>query len=431
MDDKRFDDIIRKKAERFKDTEYDAHALMDLRKRLSSLPGKTSGWNVNRTAYLLGSMVLFTLINFSIAWYFGERRNAALNDEIDDLRSAGNQLIVLQDRLNQEGSLRTDTVYIYRDFLNDGIHGKTGLSFQPFDIWHSRAYAAGTALNPRGEQSEFYTLNAPVNPVKDYRTSRNQWLLGPEIPQFLPEVSTYQEPEHHKPAEKKEIPNRMRWALEKHNHRGVDLQFGLEGDYQKSNYDVGTGKGNAGIGFLTEVIFSPALRLETGFRFGTRAYNNSQNEVRQFPLSFFEDYPGYDEQLGEISSLESEAKMVEVPLNLKIYAPLDHNKKWYISAGLTPQWARNQEFDYKYSVQTPYPPDESEFFSYVGSNQEIDMSYYATTVNLGLGTEMYLEERLRWQFGIFYQKGLGDAGFENRQLKSSFGIKSSLWFNKP
>jgi len=35
-----------------------------------------------------------------------------------------------------------------------------------------------------------------------------------------------------------------------------------------------------------------------------------------------------------------------------------------------------------------------------------------------------------WQIGVFYQKGLNKAGVENRKLHG-FGVKSSIWFNKP
>lgn len=465
MDDKRFDDIVKKKAEAFNDTGYDPHALSDLRKRLSNLASLKSGWNANRTAFVVGSMVLFTLINFGVAWYFSEGRHTALNDEINQLRSERQQLIAFQDQWNHSRNLKTDTIYIYRDVLSGGSAGKKGLSLQRLNEVDSETHKVRHTSSFSENQEEFYMLlqgdqelseelktflsqnnlllkgdqgemmlvvhNATVKPVRDYHTDRNQWLSGPGMPQFLPEVSTYQEPEHYRAAEKKEIPSRILWALEKHNHRGVDFQFGLEGKYQKSNYDVGIGKGSGGIGFMTEVIFSPALRLETGLHFGTRVYQISEDEIRQLPPSFFGDYPGYDEQLGELSSLESEAKLVQIPLNLKVFAPLDHNKRWYLSAGLTPQWATNQEFDYKYSVQTSDPPDESEFFSYVGSNQEVDLSYYTTTLNLGLGTEVYLNQRLRWQLGLFYQKGISTAGYENRKLTNSFGIKSSVWFNPP
>lgn len=463
MDDKSFDKIVKEKAEVFQDSGHDAQALTDLRKRLSNLPGaKKNSWSGGRIAYMVGSMVLFTLVNFAIVWYFSEGRHASLTDEIDQLKSERSQFISLQEELVELRELKVDTIYVYRNLVTTRNTGSAGLQFNQANSEVQENYSS----LPSGQADGYFQLvpddqklseeledflrrnnllikkdggkmtlvvqNQPVFPMGDFRLSNNYNPIAPGMPDNLPKVGTFEELDTQKKPEKKKIPNKMLWALEKHNHSGVDFQFGVEGKFHKGNYDVGVGDNNGGMGLITEVIFSPVLRLETGIHFGARSYKIGDTEIDQLPAEFFDDYPGYNDQLGTLSSLESDADLIKIPLNLKVFSILDHNKKWYASAGLTPQWAMKQELEYKYALSTPSPPiDGAEYVSFVGSKQEISSAYYTTTFNLGVGTEVYLNEKLRWQLGVFYQKGLSKVGVENRKLKSSFGVKSSLWFNRP
>lgn len=464
MDDKRFDDLLRKKAEGFTDTGHDAQALTDLRKRLSGISNQRNGWVQGKTAYAVGAMVLFSLINFGIVWYFSEGRYVAMNSEINQLKDQRNRLITMQDELVELRSSKTDTVYIYRNLINGQQATTSGFSqinreshgeklsqsaqFTPDQVRYSRPVPENQLLsdelksflsknnlllNTSDGELVLVVNNSPVKPLYSSYTETNGFVRKPVAPRYLLEVATYDESQlDQKRVEKKKLPKKMLWALEKHQHHGIDWQFGVEGIYHKSNFDVGKGDRNGGIGFMTEAIFSPKWRLEAGFNIGARSYRIKEPEVQSLPVNFFDDYPGYDSELGELTSLESDANLFKIPINLKYFSILDHNKKWYLSAGLTPQWATTQELDYEYVLNVSTPPvGDTEYVSFVGSKQEVHSAFYTTTVNLGIGTEVYLNENLRWQLGLFFQKGLSDVGVENRKLTSSYGIKTSLWFNKP
>jgi hypothetical protein len=465
MDDKRLDDIIKQKVEGFVDNGHDAHALTDLRNRLSVLSKNKSRWNWGKTGYIVSSILFFTLINAGISWYFSEGRHMELNKEIDQLKIERSHFLNIQDDLMVPKLNNVDTVYIYRNLITPGNAGSSSTltpatASVPYSIgsYHQNDLGISNGTNQHyqlfnGEslseelkaflrnnnmvladengQMVLIAQSPPVNAISksEYSLYGDNRYPATAIPQYLSGVATYQQPEPYRKPEIKRMPTKMLWALEKHNHSGIDFQFGVEGIYHQSNFDVGDGERNGGFGLMAELLFSPEWRLETGVHFGARAYKIGEQEINDLPPSFFEDYPGYDDQLGALTTLESDAILIKVPLNLKRFAPLDHNKRWYVSAGLTPQWSRVQEFEYKYSLQVPNPPQGGEFVSFVGSKQEAGASYYTTTLNLGLGTEVYLNEQIRWQLGIFYQKGLGDAGHENRQLTSSYGLKSSFWFN--
>ncbi len=418
MDDKDFDKIIREKVDAFQDSGHDAHALTDLRDRLSHLPAIKNAWTGGRTAYMVGSLALFTLINFGIVWYFSEGRYAVLTDEIGQLKNERIQFISLQEELVELKASRVDTVYVYRDLLTIRNTGAAGLQ--------SNNDAFVTDNRYESPQSDPFIAS-----VADYGLTSNNRITRHGMPKYLPEVAIFEQPESPIKPEKKRIPNKTLWALEKHNHKGLDFQFGIEGMFHKSIYDFGTGDINGSLGFMTEVIFSPVLRLETGIHFGGRSYRIKEHEIKDLPPDFFDDYPGYDDQIGQLIGLESDAKLVKIPINLKVFGILDHNKKWYASAGITPEWATEQELEYKYALNAAKPPvGGAEYSSFIGSKQEISSAFYVATLNLGAGTEVYLNKQLRWQIGVFYQKGLSKAGVENRKLHG-FGVKSSIWFNKP
>lgn len=461
MDDKNFDKIIREKADAFQDTGHDVHALTDLRARLSNLPAKKNVWAGRGTAYMVGSMALFTLINFGIVWYFSEGRHAVLTDEIGQLKNERSQFISLQEELVELRVLKVDTVYIYRDLLTTSNTGVVGLHYSNdapvSDERHTSSrstqvigdyklladdqklseelenFLVRNNLLMKGDHGERILIvqNRSIAPVADYGLISNDRVTEHSMPKDLPGVAIFELPESPIKPEKKRISNKMLWALEKHNHKGLDFQFGVEGMFHKSIYDVGSGDINGGMGFMTEIIFSPVVRLETGIHFGGRSYRINENEIQELPPDFFDDYPGYDDQIGQLIGFESDAKLVKLPVNLKAFGILDHNKKWYISAGLTPEWTIEQELEYKYALNTAAPPiGGAEYSSFIGTKQEISHAFYVTTLNLGAGTEVYLNKQLRWQIGVFYQKGLNKAGVENRKLHG-FGVKSSIWFNKP
>ena len=95
MDDRSFDNIIRQKANSYQDQGVDAHALTDMRNRMQGLSSNaatgTTGWSKNLT--LAVGLLLFTLLNLGVVWYFSEGRNAQLQLELEQLEHERTQLV--------------------------------------------------------------------------------------------------------------------------------------------------------------------------------------------------------------------------------------------------------------------------------------------------------------------------------------------------
>ena len=318
--------MIKNKVEGFIDTGHDANALTDLRARLSNVPVKNSRWSNGKLGYLAGAMLLFTLMNYGIVWYFNEGRYATLNTEITGLKEERSRITSLQNELSDlknQNNFRSDTIYIYRDLgtstnsvvvqsaLRPDSNERTGSTVEPDD---AKDYEFGEyhllTNNPAisvelenflkdhnlllsGHQGELILVvnTQPGVPVNNYGEKTHQYSpMGPGMPDNLSEVSTYIPfKTQNKKIEKKRIPVKVIWAMEKHKHKGIDFQFGLEGSYYKSNFDVGSGAQNGGFGVMAEAIFSPVLRLESGIQVGSRGYSLGENEINQLPADFLDD----------------------------------------------------------------------------------------------------------------------------------------------
>lgn len=462
MDDNSFDKIIKDKVESFEDTAQDPRALADMRQRLAHLPTTKSSWNPSRAASIAAALLVFTLINFGIVWYFSEGRYVKLTEDFTQLRMERDALIDLQEELIRLKSSKVDTVYVFREFVNSIGGGAATAGLNP--LAHNYQPSDGNRNQIQGQDNSdflFYKAlaeNQQLSRELETLLVRNNLLLigdkggrflvlrdqaivpvrkeesynaatGPILPSYLPKVFTLETNRASlTEKQKKSLSNKTLWALQKHAQSGLDFQFGVEGIIGKTSPEYGRGDYNSSLGILTEVIFSPALRLETGLHLGTRSYSIRENEIENLTGDVLDKYTGLDLQSGKLIRLESDADVVKIPVNLKLMGLLDHNKRWYLSAGVTPHWYTHQEFDYQYAIDGSDPDDE--FRSYIGAKQVADGGFYLGTLNVGLGTEVYLNEKYRWQIGAYYEKGLSGVGAENINIQG-FGLKSSFWLNKP
>ena len=464
MDDNSFDKIIKSKAEGYQDSGYDPHALADMRQRLANLPlarSGSKGWG--KTAAIAAGLVLFTLLNFGVVWYFSEGRFEQVNTELQDLREERVQLLVLQEELMRLQTGQVDTIYVYKDIIRT-ITAPTNQAQGS----NQSAYLPGVdpTYQSRSQQDHFKLIDENQQlseELQAFLSDHNLMLVGddgqrmlvvkghsvipvnvhdgnsrwaqapPALPENLPGVwDLSQLSEMSRKSSATKLDSKTLWALEKHQYSGVDFQFGVEVMASTSVAPMGVGDVNTSLGILGEVIFSPTLRLETGIHRGNRSYTIKESELADLDPSELSNYPGFDASIGQIIRLESDAEVWKVPLNLKLMGVLDHNKRWYVSGGISPQWLTGQEFDYQYAVDGADPggDDGGEFRTFIGAKQDVTPGFSIGTLNLGIGTEVYINEKTRWQIGAYYEHTLEDIGAENVKL-NTYGLKTSLWLNKP
>jgi|GEM_PF-3485850 len=466
MDDQSFDKSIKQRAEAYQDQGLDSQALSDMRRRLGTLNSGSTKGGWSKSATLATALLLFTLLNLGLVWYFSEGRYTRLETELDALKVERTQLFdALQDELgNTTTQVINDTVYLYREVL---VNGSTTAYNQPGAFKPNRSQPWSSQIDNQGSvySNQYLSLaddevldplledfltqhnllladnngnrflvvkNNSAYPVQSNQGDYYAGLAPPTLPSKLPgvwDLSMLQTPVESKP--QRQLSSKTLWALEKHQFSGLDFQFGFETNLNVAIPELGKGELNASYGLLGEVIFSPAWRLESGIQWGQRVYTLREGDINGLSQQQLAQYPGFDAATGNLVQLKSTSEVLQVPINLKVMGVLDRNKRWYISAGVTPQWLLEQEFDYQYAIDGPnLPGDLDEFRTFIGTRQDVSPGFEAGMINLGVGAEIYLNESMRWQVGTYYQRSLGKIGAENANLQG-VGIKTSLWFNKP
>lgn len=461
MDDQHFDDYIKKKAEAYQEIGVDPAALADFRNRLDRLP--SSPWYVRyrNTLGWAAAMMLFTLLNVGLVWYFTQNNDDQLQLQLAKLQVGQQQLQDLKAEIQYLKSVRMDTVYIYRS--NGSGQSNSGFSVANNPI-------ASAARGDQYAQSVASTPSTSAFLIAQDEGGRSFLRLGryqdmpKDIQSFVSQSASISQDEQgnlylpldrgagddiHKLAAispngldgsvtplafvtsaegqsnskvKQKLSGKIVRALEKQKYSGWGFQTGLEFQQVKNIPNLGENKLNSGIGVLGEFILSSRWRAEVG-----AIHSNMRYEVEGFSdkaslLEQVSTYPGYDSELGELNDLGISSTFLKLPVNMKYYYPVAAKSRLYVSGGFTPYLYLSQRFNYTYTES-----ENSGVETFVASKKTIeDNKLYFGTANVGLGAEFDLNERFKWQVGLFYEKGLSDFGVEANRI-NTVGLKSSIW----
>ncbi|MGI9543493.1 MAG: outer membrane beta-barrel protein [Cyclobacteriaceae bacterium] len=460
MDDQHFDDYIKKKAEAYQESGVDPAALADFRNRLDRLP--SSPWYV-RYRNIMGwaaVMALFTLVNVSLVWYFTQNKDDQLQLQLAELKVDQQQLQELKAEIQYLKSVRTDTVFIYKPV-------GSGQLYSDYPSTHSQT-ASNTGSNQYARSTAAQAASALVIAQDEggrsfLRLGRYQE-LSEEVQSFVAQSASISQDAHgnlylpldrgagsniselvaispngldgtvnplafadqvnddRSAKEKQKLSGKIVRALDKQRYSGWGFQTGLEMQQFKSIPRTGDSKLNSGIGVLGEFILSPRWRVEMGVIHSNMRYEADGFSDNASLLQTVSKYPGYEGQLGELNDLGVSSTFFKLPANLKYFYPIASNSRLYASAGLTPYVYVSQRFNYQYTEE-----ENSGVETFVASKKTIeDNKLYFGSANVGLGAEFDLNERFKWQVGLFYEKGLSDFGVEANRL-NTLGLKTSVW----
>ena len=418
MDDRQFDDIIKKKIKEYREPGFDPVALADLHYRLTAVDAMWPWYVRYRTELFVGTgLLVCTLIILWSQWFLSGQGNALLNDNQRTLDRQGEQISKLQNEIAHLKHVQHDTVRVFEfrdrnseiyasllnrvsgleatleNYVNKPEHAQV---FSDVSSWDSKGNFAGAAY----PHPMLYS-NRLSPRLKEEKSVRLAWsdkdiTIGSKEGAQL-SVSA------------------MR-AIEKHYQKGIGIRVGPTLELSKGIYAVGNGKIDIAGGLLAEFILSPSLSLETGGKFAHRTYQIlSQADLSSAQL------PQLDESLGTPQGADIDSWILEVPINLKYRHPISLRRHWLVGMGLSPMLFTKQILEYNYELQGR--SSASIYSTYRSAKPE----FYSGTLNFSLGMSNEIKRKGIVETSIYYQYGWSAMGVENTK-RSYLGVRGVYWF---
>ncbi|MEQ9422790.1 MAG: outer membrane beta-barrel protein [Cyclobacteriaceae bacterium] len=429
MDDNRFDDIIKGKVGEYTDPTFDEGAIAGLHNLIAANPAVPWYVGYKNVGLMAATLAVFTMINWMLINEFGNNSGdlaSIHNAEIIAYKSAVEDL---KGEIQKLQSAAPDTIYITQanaqNLIEEAPRNPALVSSKgPTEQDIIAAFLTGLQdENEIASIAGFYFFKEDALPQIGDLTleGRNVLLASRDFIYASSDQDTiYKDAKIAviKP-DKDNAPLVVIRNLEKHYSKGIGLKLGVETEFAASSPDYGKGEGLPGIGLMAELVLSPSLGLETGFKYKTRSYAIDDPDP-----SDLSSYPGIDNTLGPLADTEVDARLFEIPINLKYYTPISQNNDWYVSLGISPNLYFAQGFEYGHEFQGEVGNAEVDVTNKVDRNQT---KLYLGTLNAGTGFNFDINNKRSFQLGAFYQRTLKDIGFEERSF-NVFGAKASYWF---
>ena len=422
MDEQRFDDIIRKKVGDYVDPTFDEGAIAGLHQHLAGYQATPWYLEYKSAGIMAATLALFTFINWLMI-----RDNGISGQSTENTIPRYEELIQeLQGEINRLQSMQPDTIYVVNQTpSNQGVlSASLGDSrTNPDDVINTflLRLKEGESIGQVGDYYFYHKESIPDYGDFIALNSRNENLDGSLFHLSYPDQDTIYKQGSVELVEEDygRMPLVVIKDLEKHYSKGLGLKLGGELELSHTKPGIGSGEILPGGGVLAELVFSPSLALETGIKYKTRSYD--AESVSNEDLTAF---PGIDSTLEPVNELEGDAKLLEIPLNFKLYRPIAQNKDLYFSLGISPNIYLSQAFEYSHPTGEVNLPAEANLTSEAGINGP---DFYLGTMNAGAGLSFDLPKSRTVQVGLFYQKDINRLGVEEQKM-NILGLKSSYWF---
>ncbi|MEM9024549.1 MAG: hypothetical protein AAGB22_12455, partial [Bacteroidota bacterium] len=185
--------------------------------------------------------------------------------------------------------------------------------------------------------------------------------------------------------------------------------------------DRGDASSVAGVGGRAQLVGkNKNIRYSAGLLFSSWKYQIGQIRVDS-ALSLAEQrgFPGIDNSLGVLQSIESRAFAIEIPLAIEYYFQVANQVNLFAGGGVSPIVFLNQTFEYGYGDILSGGPVTSEVSN---SFPGIYLS-----ANVKGGFEWRITDAMAYQTNLIYKLGVTDFGEESRGW-DFFGVEATMYF---
>ena len=416
MDDKDFDDIIKRKVGEHEDPTFDESALSSFHQRMETLDYRP--WHSRyRTELMVGSGIAISTLLFLVSvWLLNG--DASKSIEKDDLSFQDQQkkIAALQAEINVLKKRKPDTVYITQVTTSDAESMQLEEMKLTILKLKNDIAISSAKIQSRSTPSDSPSLQTRSNTYSDPYDSHlfSSRLVPSEKNQKSMRAIDKTDGERKK--SHGQFSAKTARELEKHYRKGIGIHLGPMLDLSKGFYDQGAGGIDFAGGLLGDFIVSPSLSVEAGAKFIHRVYEISEEDMNS-NLTL----PDVNPDLAPVIQADIDSWMIEVPISLKYRYPL--SSKSYALAGLGYSTVIYTKQALEYSYNFDAIPS-----GYITEPHTInDVTRYSGTLNISLGISKRLKNNKILETSLYYQQGLGEMGVESNG-SNYLGIRGVYWF---
>ena len=414
MDDKDFDDIIKRKVGEHEDPVFDPSALSSFHQRMATLDYLP--WSSRyRTVLMIGSGITFsTFLIIMSVWLLNTRASESLKKSNLLIHDQQKKITKLHAEIDVLKKRTPDTIYITQ--VNEITMRDVQARMEEMKL---------TILKLKEDIAQIESPSMGFDSLS-FGTTSNSYFEPHNAASFSSKKLAAVKSEKSMRAEPKPIEERKQLhtnfsvktarELEKHYRKGMGIRLGPTLDLSKGFYDQGTGGIDIAGGLLGDFIVSPSFSVETGGKFIHRYYDISEAELNS-NLAL----PHVNPDLAPVTQADIDSWMIEVPINLKYRYPLSLKTHALASFGYSSLIYTKQVLEYSYDFDAVPSGHVTE------PHIITDITRYSGTLNISLGVSKRLKNNKMLETSLYYQHGLGETGVE--KMNSNYvGIRGTYWF---
>jgi hypothetical protein len=416
MDDKDFDDIIKRKVGEHEDPVFDSAALSSFHQRVETLD--YIPWHSRyRTELMIGTgIAISTLLILMSVWLLNTDASQSLKKSNELIQDQLEQIIALQTEINVLKKQKRDTVYITQATMSEVESRK--LQEMKLTMLKLKNDIARSSAKLQSSSTTFDSPSLENASIEYFYPYDSHLLSSRVVPSEKKQNSMRAIDTSDGEGKKSQAKFSAKTAreLEKHYRNGIGIRLGPMLDLSKGFYDQGAGEIDIAGGLLGEFIVSPSLSVETGAKYIHRVYDISEEELNS-NLTL----PDVNHDLAPVIQADIDSWMIEVPINLKYRYPLSPKLHALAGLGYSTVIYTKQALEYSYN----YDAIPS---GYITEPHTInDVTRYSGTLNISLGISKRLKNNKILETSLYYQQGLGEVGAEKNQ-SNYIGIRGVYWF---
>jgi len=416
MDDRDFDDIIKRKVGEHEDPVFDSSALSSFHQQMATL--NYAPWSSRyRTELMIGSgIAISTLLIILSVWLLNTDASESFKKSNLLIQDQHEKITALQTEINVLKKRKPDTVYITQGTMSNAeskqleemklmiLKLKKDLAISSAKIQFLSAGSDSLSLES-ASNSYFDPHHSILFSAKVVPSEKNQKSMR------AVDKTDGEGKKSHTQFSAKTVRE-----LEKHYRTGMGIRLGPTLDLSKGFYSQGTGGVDIAGGLLGDFIMSPSLSVETGAKFIHRFYEIPEEELNTDPT-----LPYVNPELAPVTQADIDSWMIEVPMNLKYRYPL--SPKTYALAGLGYSAVIYTKQVLEYSYNFDAIPS-----GYITEPHIInDVTRYSGSLNVSLGISKRLKNNKILETSLYYLHGLGEMGVEKNH-SNYIGIRGVYWF---